>query len=315
MAKTIAEEMAEKTYRELAKPKQPEARSRVWKDPEGYKYLVPWSNAVLLRFLVRLLTEGLPKSEYRRKAQIDDAARSVVRNVEEGYKRSTTSEYLQFIGYSQGSLEEVKGDIREMTEDGFLRTIRGSSLEGIGLDLGNFHQALRGDKGHKGNLKDSKETETVVGGPQALRGDKGRHRRLEDGKRTEGRADSGHRALKGDKGHLKDSKETETVVGGHEASKGDKGNLKDGRVPSSKNPLNSSKPNRKPWEYRPLTTLYPPLGKVRAEDLTYEVFLELINKTDWNFRKLVESLEKKLADGQMWWKVEHARIASNLKPR
>jgi len=229
MAKTIVEELVEKTMRELARPKRPEARSRVWTDPEGYRYLVPWSNSALLRFLVRLLTNGLPKSEYRRKSQLDDAARSVVRNIEEGYKRATTSEYLQFIGYSQGSLEEVKGDIRELTEDGFLKTVPSSSIAALGLDLGRFNQAL---KGNKGQVKDGKAKE-------------------------EGKA----------------------------------------------------------WEYRPLTVLYPPLAKVRAGDLTYEVFLELINKTDWNLRKLVESLERKLEDGQKYWQVEQARIASNLKMR
>ena len=235
MTKTIAEQLAEKTYRELAQPERPESRSRVWTDPEGYRFLVPWSNAVLLRFLIRLLTNGLPKSEYRRKAQVDDAARSVVRNIEEGYKRATTSEYLQFIGYSQGSLEEVKGDIRELTEDRFLRTVGKSSLAGIGLDLGSLNRAL---KGNKGGLKDGKAEE----------------------------------------------------------DKGNKGKLKD-------------------FTYRPLTVLYPPLSKVRAGDLTYEVFLELINKTDWNLRKLVESLEKKLDDGQKYWQVEQARIASRLKMR
>src|SRR3990167_8117686 len=135
------------TMRELSAPPQPVQRSRVWKDPEGYRHLVSWSNSVLLRFLVRILTSSLPKSEYRRKAQLDDAARSVVRNIEEGYKRATTSEYSDFIGYSQGSLEEVKGDIRELTEDGFLASRPGSTLASAGLDLGAFHNALKGNKG------------------------------------------------------------------------------------------------------------------------------------------------------------------------
>lgn len=39
---------------------------------------------------------------------MDDEARSVKRNIEEGWKRSTTSEFLQFLGYSQGSLEELR---------------------------------------------------------------------------------------------------------------------------------------------------------------------------------------------------------------
>ncbi len=211
---------------ELQKPVKPKsARSRTWEDPEGYRYLIPWSNAVCLRYLVRVLTGSLPKSEYRRKAQLDDAARSVVRNIEEGFKRATTSEYLDFIGYSQGSLEEVKGDIRELTEDGFLKSRRGSTLASVGLDLGVFHNALKGDKGSYRKLKDVKT------------------------------------------------------------------------------------------EYTPINVLYPPLKGLRAEDPTYEIFLELINKTDWNLRQLVVSLERKLSSEQKFYKVEQARIRDKFRRR
>ena len=92
-------EAIDKTMRELSENKNPVQRSRVWTNPEGYKYLVSWSNSVLLRFFTRLFTVFLPKSEYRRKAQLDDAARSVVRNQEEGFKRSTTKEYFNFLGF------------------------------------------------------------------------------------------------------------------------------------------------------------------------------------------------------------------------
>lgn len=215
---------------ELHQPAKPKtSRSRVWTDPTGYRYLIPWSNAALLRYLVRVLTSALPKSEYRRKAQIDDAARSVVRNIEEGYKRATTSEYLDFLGYSQGSLEEVKGDIRELTEDGFLASRRESSLAGIGIDLGGFNAALKGDKGSYRNLKDAK-----------------------------------------------------------------------GNTASS---------------YVPINVLSPPLKEVRAGDLTCEIFFELINKTDWNLRQLVSSLEQKLAGEQKFYKVEQARIREKFKKR
>lgn len=227
----VIKELVEKTQRELAMPKRPLQKSRVWKDPEGYKYLVPWSNAVLLRFLIRKLTDSLPKREYRRKAQLDDAGRSTVRNIEEGYKRSTTSEYIQFLGYSQGSLEEVKGDTRELTEDGFLGSKPGSSLAGLGINLGDFNKALR---------------------------------------------------------------------------------FSNHPLTSSKNPLKDPKGELKDFTYRPLTILYPPSNSIRAEDLTYEIFLELINKTDWLLRKLVESLEKKLGEEQKGYQIEKARIRSKL---
>lgn len=99
---------------------QPYTKTRQWRHPEGYKYLVVWKNAVKLQEMVREFTKTLPYSERRRKDHMNDASRSVQRNIEEGYKRPTTKEYLDFLGYSQGSLEEVKGDVRDCLRDGFM---------------------------------------------------------------------------------------------------------------------------------------------------------------------------------------------------
>jgi len=189
---------------------KPYQSTRQWTHPEGYKYLAPWTNTVLLRFLIRKFTEELPRSEYRSKTQLDDAGRSVVSNIEEGYKRPTTKEYLDFIGFSQGSLEEIKGLIRQAYQDRFLKSKSGSNLTGLGIDLKEF----------KGRLGDFK------GG---------------------------------------DSK------GGD--SKG--------------------------WDFKgwvPLEVLYPPLASLKGADLTLEIFIELINKTDWLLRQTVTSLEKKMAE-------------------
>jgi four helix bundle protein len=94
--------------------------TRQWKHPEGYKYLAVWKNSVKLREMVRKFAETLPFSERRRKEHLNDAARSVQRNIEEGYKRPTTKEYLDFLGFSQGSLEEVRGDIRDCLRDNLI---------------------------------------------------------------------------------------------------------------------------------------------------------------------------------------------------
>lgn len=222
----IADELIAKTFTELKQGVKPVQKSRVWKDPEGYRYLFPWSNLVLLRFLVRLLTGNLPKSEFRRKAQIDDAARSSVRNIEEGFKRPTTKEYLEFLGFSQGSLEEVKGDIRELAEDKFLKSQSGSSLSKLGIDLRKFNLCLREDK-----LKEVR------------------------------------------------------------------GNLEEGKGK-----------DEKIFVYHPLTILYPPLRSLKPDDLSYEIFIELINKTDFLLRKLVESLELKLASEKKYYQVEQVRL-------
>lgn len=174
---------------------RPYTKTRQWKHPEGYKYLAAWTNALLLRFLIRKFTESLPRSEHRSKTQLDDAGRSVVSNIEEGYKRPTTKEYLSFIGFSQGSLEEIKGLVKQAHQDGFLKSKPGSSLADSGIDL----------KEVKGLLEDSK------------------------------------------------------------------GNIS-------------------------LNLLYPPLESLKGTDLTLEIFMELINKTDWLLRQTVVSLEKKTAE-------------------
>ncbi len=195
MDKSISQQLVEKTMKELQATQKPQQNSRIWQDPDGYQRLGAWQNAALLRVLIRVFTKGcLPKSEYRLKAQLDDAARSVKRNIEEGWKRPTTKEYLTFLGYSQASLEEVKGDIRDAKTDGFLPSRPLTTLKDtLKIDL---------------------------------------------------------RVIKG------------TDVKGE-----------------------PTEPNH-PY-FLPLSTLNP-------FTLTYEVFIELINKTDWLLRKLVESLENKL---------------------
>ena len=218
----------------LSRPPKPKQRSREWTDPEGYKWLVQWSNAVLLRFIIRILTDSLPKSEYRRKSQLDDAARSVVRNLEEGYKRATTKEYIDFIGYSQGSLEEVKGDIRELAEDGFLAAKQGSSLQDLGIELGDLNKALKGNKGDYRSLKDSRGE---------LKEDKGEYRKLEESK-----------------GALEDAPvkslrpvQQQVVYGASDHGAG-KGRLKEAKGEHSKTP----------WDYHSITFLYPPLNNLRV---------------------------------------------------
>ncbi|MDO8570171.1 MAG: four helix bundle protein [Candidatus Daviesbacteria bacterium] len=296
------QEAIDKTMRELSEAQSPVQRSRTWTDPEGYKYLVSWSNSVLLRFFIRLFTVSLPKSEYRRKAQLDDAARSVVRNQEEGYKRSTTKEYFDFLGFSQGSLEEVKGDIRELTEDKFLQSKPRSSLISIGINLKDFHEALK----PKGRLEEDK------GKLQEEKGDLKENRgKLEDDKESfnhpvnssihpvnssNNPVNSSNNPLKDSKGDLKENR----------------GTLEDSIHPvnSSIHPVNSSN-----FDYQPLTTLYPPLAKIKAEDLSYEIFLELINKTDYNLRLLVQSLEKKSNNDKKGYLVEQARIKDKFRSK
>jgi len=210
---SVIQEQINKTLQELNQIKKPVERSRISKTPNGYIFLVAWSNASLLRILNRKFTDSLPKSEFRLKAQADDSCRSVIANIEEGFARQTTSEYINFLGYSRASLIEEKGDIQRSLQDGFLKSVLGSSLKSLGIDLAEWHEVLKKSVVFKRN-----------------------YRNLED---------------------------------------------------------------------------Y--IGKINTQDLTYEIFIELINKTDWNIRKLVESLEKKLNQDQKFYQVEKMRTYEKFK--
>ncbi len=96
--------------------------------PRGYKASALWQTASLLYDLVRLYTPRLPRNEHRLKAQIDDAGRSMVANIEEGYARPTTLEYLEFLGFAYASWAEVDGDLERMQTLGYLKSKPGSNL-------------------------------------------------------------------------------------------------------------------------------------------------------------------------------------------
>lgn len=200
----VIQSQIEKTYKELFGPKKIIQKSRISNTSNGYIFLVAWANASLLRVLVRKFTDTLTRSEYRLKAQLDDAARSVVANIEEGFARPNTKEYLAFLGFSQASLIEVKGDIQRCLQDGFMKSVKSSNLHGLKIDLASWHEALK-----------------------------------------------------------------KTVI-----SKGIYRNIKE---------------NNKSFRF-----LYSPVDDLDPKRLTYEVFIEIINKTVWHLHKLVESLERKM---------------------
>ena len=230
----VVQKLIEKTYQELQDADTPKNASRMASASNGYIFLVAWSNAELLRILVRLFTSSLPRSEYRLTNQLNDAARSVIANIEEGYRRPTTSEYMTFLGYSEASLTEVKGDIERATQDGFLPMRSSSSLQTLEINLSSWHEAVK---------------QSVIANSK----NKGVYRNLEE--------------IKG-----KNTNKTNQV------------------------PLGSFK------------FLYPPVDNLEAQQLTREIFRELINKTDWNLRKLVSSLEEKLARDSKYYQVEKARL-------
>jgi four helix bundle protein len=86
---------------------------------EGFKKLIVWQNARVIRKKTYELTKEFPKNEYRRVAQMRDSARSVKQNIQEGY-RLTTANYIRHLDISRGSLNELMGDVDDCYEDNLI---------------------------------------------------------------------------------------------------------------------------------------------------------------------------------------------------
>lgn len=82
-----------------------------------YEKLKFYQDICQIRRLIYQITERLTKSHLRLVSQMRDAARSAKQNIREGYKKGTIGEFIHSIRISQGSLEELAGDIEDCLED------------------------------------------------------------------------------------------------------------------------------------------------------------------------------------------------------
>jgi len=80
-----------------------------YKNPLAYKQLRTWQQANEILELTEEFVKTLPENEPAR-SHMDRSARSTVRNIEEGFRRTTTQEYINFLGFSAGSNEELMAD-------------------------------------------------------------------------------------------------------------------------------------------------------------------------------------------------------------
>jgi four helix bundle protein len=79
---------------------------------ESFKDLIVWQRAVQLTVEIYKLTGSFPASEqFGLTNQLRRASVSVASNIAEGYGRSTTGEYLQFLGHVRGSNCELQTQI------------------------------------------------------------------------------------------------------------------------------------------------------------------------------------------------------------
>lgn len=88
-----------------------------YKNPLAYKELRTWQQANEILELTDEFIKTLPSKEPAR-GHMDRSARSTVRNIEEGFRRTTTAEYINFLGFSAGSNEELLADYEHCLKGG-----------------------------------------------------------------------------------------------------------------------------------------------------------------------------------------------------
>ncbi|OIO78816.1 MAG: hypothetical protein AUJ89_06115 [Candidatus Omnitrophica bacterium CG1_02_43_210] len=87
---------------------------------QAYEKLKFYQDICKIRKLIYDMTERFTKTHMRLVSQMRDAARSAKQNIREGYRKGSLGEFIHSIRISQGSLEELSGDMEDCLEDGLI---------------------------------------------------------------------------------------------------------------------------------------------------------------------------------------------------
>lgn len=90
---------------------------KVFKREMPYEKLKFYQDICEIRRFIYKVTEQFAKTHLRLISQMRDAARSAKQNIREGYKKGSIGEFIHSIKISQGSLEELSGDVEDCLED------------------------------------------------------------------------------------------------------------------------------------------------------------------------------------------------------
>lgn len=85
-----------------------------------YEKLKFYQDICEIRRFIYKITMKFKKTHPRLASQMQDSARSAKQNIREGYKKGTIGEFIHSIKISQGSLEELSGDVEDCREDGLI---------------------------------------------------------------------------------------------------------------------------------------------------------------------------------------------------
>jgi four helix bundle protein len=112
--------------------------------PRSYRDLLVWQKGIELARRIYDVTSKLPADErFGLISQIRRAAVSVPSNIAEGQARRTTSEFIQFISYAEGSLAELDTHLVLIVELGLLTEAQVSPPSQLVAELRAMLNSLR----------------------------------------------------------------------------------------------------------------------------------------------------------------------------
>lgn len=104
-----------------------------------FKDIIAWQRAYELTLVVYRCTSNFPKSEeFALKSQLRRASVSIISNIAEGFKRTSSKDRLHFYNYAQSSLEEVKCQLMLSFDLNYLSKDQYSALESLCNEAGRI---------------------------------------------------------------------------------------------------------------------------------------------------------------------------------
>src|SRR5271154_4767144 len=110
---------------------------------DSFRDLLVWQRAVQMSVAIYRLTANFPKQEvFGLTGQLRRAGVSVASNIAEGYGRSSTGEYKQFLGMARGSILEVQTQLAISRELDFGEVEARTRALGLSEEVGKMLAAI-----------------------------------------------------------------------------------------------------------------------------------------------------------------------------
>lgn len=106
---------------------------------KSFEEIEAWQKArQITRQLYELSNRGLFSKDFGLRDQIRRACISVMSNIAEGFERSGTGEFLQFLSMAKGSIGEVRSHLYISLDQGYLDRGSFDRLFGLAAEIGSM---------------------------------------------------------------------------------------------------------------------------------------------------------------------------------